>query len=48
MHPYRLRQKRLPAFLKTVAGLAQVKLRGTFRVWGAALIGLAAYNLTRA
>jgi transposase len=34
-------------WLKTVAGLAQVKLRGLARVDGAFVLGLAAYNLTR-
>jgi transposase len=43
----RMRIEEIFGYLKTVSGLAKVKLRGTFRVWGAALIGLAAYNLTR-
>ena len=34
------------AYVKTVAGLARVKVRGTIRVWGLALIALAAYNIT--
>jgi IS5 family transposase len=34
-------------WLKTVAGLAQVKLRGLARVDGAFVLGLAAYNLVR-
>lgn len=43
----RMRIEEVFAYLKTIAGLAKVKLRGTFRVWGAALLGLTAYNLTR-
>ena len=34
-------------WIKAVAGLAQVKLRGLARVDGAFVLGLAAYNLLR-
>lgn len=42
----RMRIEEVFAFLKTVGGLARVKLRGTDRVEAASLIALAAYNLT--
>ncbi len=42
----RMRIEEIFAYVKTVAGLAQVKVRGTLRVWGFALVALAAYNLT--
>ena len=43
----RMRIEEVFAYLKTIAGLARVKVRGAVRVWGIALLGLAAYNLTR-
>lgn len=42
----RMRIEEVFGYAKTVAGLARVKVRGVFRVWGVALIALAAYNLT--
>ena len=42
----RMRIEEVFAFVKTVGGLARVKVRGTIRVWGVALLALAAYNLT--
>jgi transposase len=43
----RMRIEEVFAFLKTICGLAKVKLRGSFRVYGACLIAASAYNLTR-
>jgi transposase len=43
----RMRIEEIFAYVKGVAGLAQVKVRGAMRVLGVAAIGLAAYNLTR-
>jgi transposase len=42
----RMRIEEVFAYLKTVCGLAKVKVRGTIRVAGVAMIALAAYNLT--
>lgn len=43
----RMRIEEIFAYLKTIAGLGRVKLRGTENVRAAAYISLAAYNLTR-
>jgi transposase len=42
----RMRIEEIFAFTKTICGLAKVKVRGTTKVCGAALVALAAYNLT--
>ena len=42
----RMRIEEIFAYLKTVCGIAKLKVRGTVRVWGVALLALAAYNLT--
>jgi transposase len=42
----RMRIEEIFAFAKTVCGLANVKVRGTMKVYAASLVGLAAYNLT--
>jgi transposase len=34
-------------YLKTICGMAKLKVRGTFRVFGVAAVGLSAYNLRR-
>lgn len=43
----RMRIEEIFAYLKTVAHMFQVKVRGTLRVLGVAAIALLAYNLTR-
>ena len=43
---FRMRIEEIFGYVKIVCGLAKVKVRGTFRVWGKSLIALAAYNLT--
>ena len=42
----RMRIEEVFAYIKIVCGLAKVKVRGTVRVCGVALMALAAYNLT--
>jgi len=42
----RMRIEEIFAFTKNICGLAKVKVRGTMKVFGAALVALAAYNLT--
>jgi transposase len=42
----RMRIEEVFAYVKTIAGLAQLKVRGALRATGVALLALAAYNLT--
>jgi len=43
----RMRIEEVFGFIKTICGMAKLKVRGTLRVFGAAAISLTAYNLTR-
>lgn len=43
----RMRIEEVFAYLKVICGLAKLKVRGGFRVFGACLIAASAYNLTR-
>lgn len=43
----RMRIEEVFAFLKTICGLAKVKVRGSMRVFGVCTLATAAYNLTR-
>ena len=43
----RMRIEEIFGFLKTVTGLAKLKVRGHVRVWGVVALALAALNLTR-
>jgi len=43
----RMRIEEVFGYLKVIAGMAKLKVRGTLRVFGAAAIALSAYNLTR-
>lgn len=43
----RMRIEEIFAYVKTIAGLAQIKVRGHLRAWGVAALALAAFNLTR-
>jgi transposase len=43
----RMRIEEVFGYVKVIAGMAKLKVRGTLRVFGAAAIGLSAYNLTR-
>jgi transposase len=43
----RMRIEEIFAFVKTITGIARLKVRGHFRAWGVVALALAAYNLTR-
>lgn len=43
----RMRIEEIFGFLKTVTGLAKLKVRGQLRIWGVVALALAALNLTR-
>lgn len=43
----RMRIEEVFGYLKTIAGLAKVRVVGAFRVYGAALVGVTAWNLNR-
>lgn len=42
----RMRIEEVFGFLKTICGMAKLRVRGTLRVFGVAAVGLSAYNLT--